>query len=169
MRVLIHVALFAMLAAFSIPSIDGCCCSLLAACTGPNDCNIFGCNCETHCYKGRCGYCYRCSTTIDFKGGDVGIGVGGEKGGIGINLDFDIVNRRLALHDGNLECCGSGCRRRRRSFQDMKLVSSSLTLGTVKNSRYSWVPKPSSDYFVLSSWCFCPILSWKLPCFVSRA
>ena len=130
MRILIHVALFAMLAGFLIPSIDGCCCGVLKGCSGLIDCNFFGCDCFTHCYKGRCGYCGRCSSRIVFNGGNIGVGVEGKKGGVGsIDIGFDIVSRRVALHDGNLECCGSGCHRRRRSFQDMILVSSSLTFG----------------------------------------
>ena len=130
MRILIHIALFAMLAGFLIPSIDGCCCNRFASCTGPDACNIFGCNCETYCYKGRCGYCPRCETKLDVL----------ESGGVSfslhpkINLKIPIIigkTHPVALNSRNLECCGSGCDRRprsrsynnRRSLQDMRLVS----------------------------------------------
>ena len=128
MRILIHVALFAMLAGFLIPSIDGCCCSLniFKAC-GKHSCNFFGCNCDTTCYKGRCGYCYKCSLKLEVGGGSISANLGTESG-IGISFDFDLGRQRVPLHDGNLECCGSGCRRRRRSLQDMILVSSFIFL-----------------------------------------
>ena len=98
---------------------------------GLYDCNIFGCNCDTTCYKGRCGYCYKCNLNIDL--GKLNIGVAGE-GSVSAKIGtkektFDFSREIVPLHDGNLECCGSGCRRRRRSLQDMILVSSSLTFG----------------------------------------
>merc|ERR1712008_319081 len=116
MRILIHLALFAMLAGFLIPSIDGCCCNVTKGCVGSKACNIFGCNCETYCYNGRCGYCARC--TVDVVPSDFGIG--GSKAGPSFSLGFAVKPSNVALHNGNLECCSedSGCRRRRRSSQD---------------------------------------------------
>merc|ERR1711935_476401 len=66
---------------------------------------FFGCNCETYCYNGRCGYCARC----------------------GVTFRFAVKAFNVALQNGNLECCGSGCRRRRRSFQDMILETGSIS------------------------------------------
>jgi len=59
-----------------VPAIDGCCCSITTACQGL--CNIFGCNCETECYNGYCGYCIQCVVFSKY----------GEE-----------------LNDHNLECC----------------------------------------------------------------
>ena len=100
MRILIHIALFAMLAGFLIPSIDGCCCDYLTACTGPSACNVFGCNCDTYCYNGRCGYCQRCGVNVVPGGFSVGTD--------SISIGFDFESHGVALNDENLECCGSG-------------------------------------------------------------
>ena len=64
MRILIHIALFAMLAGFLIPSIDGCCCNRFASCTGPDACNIFGCNCD---YQSS-NYCWYIRVDVPFGG-----------------------------------------------------------------------------------------------------
>ena len=123
MRILIHIALFAMLAGYLIPSIDGCCCNWFSSCTGEYGCNIFGCNCETYCYKGRCGYCARCKTTLDvLESGGVSFNIHPK-----INLKIPIIvgsTHQVALNSGNLECCDSGCDSgHRRSLQDISLRS----------------------------------------------
>ena len=146
MRILIHIALFAMLAGYLIPSIDGCCCNWFSSCTGDYGCNVFGCNCETYCYKGRCGYCYKCNLNIDL--GKLNIGVAGE-GSVSAKIGtkektFHFSRDIVPLNDENLECCGSGCRRRRRSLQDMILVSSSLTFGHSEKQIHTVFPRINS-------------------------
>ena len=63
MKIILIVAILVAIGTV-LPPTDACCCSLLDACVGSKACNVFGCNCKTQCYKGKCGYCPRCSVDI---------------------------------------------------------------------------------------------------------